>query len=516
MTQSAKSSHFTRLQPGSRVVHWGASERTASSVRYLANTLAALIAVAAIPGCGGGSSDSGSQPAAAPPPTTGTATVNLVVQDSPSPKLSILSFQVQITAAVLQPGNVSVLPKPVTVDLAQLVSDTAFLSSTVVGSATFTSMTMTFANPQVTIVNNSGAAIVTPTQTCASGAICTFLPNVDSASVTISNGVFPLTLTADSSTGLALDLSIPDLLQSDLSATFANGTSVNLSLLPTPSANGAQAHIDDVLGVVQSSSSGQVQIKTPDGELLVLTTNSGTAYNFPAAVCAANNASCFTANQIITADLSLLPNGGLQADSVTFADNAGATVAQGVVVSVSTGSQTTCQVLVHRVLPSTTAFAAGDVVDATMQAGAAYSVASGSYPAVTGGTFASETDLMAGQEVVVEVTQQTAAGSDGNVAFTSGMVALESSQIFGQVATVDSSTQSFVLTNVWSLFSTLSPMIPQLQVQTAAQTSFVDLSPANLSAVIAGASVRVKGPLFHTMVGTSEPTIGALQVSGKP
>jgi hypothetical protein len=36
--------------------------------------------------------------------------------------------------------------------------------------------------------------------------------------VTLSSGVFPLTVTASSSTGLSMDLSIPDLLQSDLSS----------------------------------------------------------------------------------------------------------------------------------------------------------------------------------------------------------------------------------------------------------------------------------------------------------
>jgi len=475
-----------------------------------------LLAVLAMSGCGGSSGDSGSSAAAPTAPVVTTGAVNLVVQDTPSPNLTVLSFQVQITGAVLQPGSVSLLPKPVTVDLAQLVSDTAFLSSTVVGSNTYTSLTMTFANPQVTIVNNSGAPIVTPTQTCASGAVCTFVPNLNTASVTISSGVFPVTVTANSSTGFALDLSIPDLLQSDLSATFANGTSVNLSLLPAPAAGGAQAQIDDVLGVVQSVGSGQVKIKAPDGELLVLTTNSGTAYNFPQSVCAASNASCIVTNQIITTDLSLLANGGLQADSITFAGNPGATVAQGVVVSVGIGAPATFQVLVHRVLPSSTTFTAGDVVDATVQDGAVFSIASAAYPAVAGGTFAAAADLTTGQEVLVEITQETAAGGDGNAAFTSGAVTLESSQISGRVMSVDSGAQSFALTNVWSLFSALSPAIPQLQVQTGAQTSFVHLSPANLTAISAGANARVKGPLFHATSGLNEPTMSALQVSGRP
>jgi hypothetical protein len=474
---------------------------------------AVLLAVAAMSGCGSSPNSSASSPAA---PAATTGTVNLVVHDTPSPKLTVLSFQVQITGAVLQPGDVPLLPKPVTVDLTQLVSDTALLSSAVIGSNTFTSMTLTFANPQVTIVNNSGAPIVTPTRTCVSGAVCTFVPNLNSASVTISSGVFPITVTANSSTGFALDLSIPDLLQSDLSATFANGSSVNLSLLPAPTAGSVQAQVDDVLGVVQSASASQVQIKKADGQLLVLTTNSSTSYNFPHSVCMANNASCLMANQIITVDLSLLANGGLQADSVTFAANAGATVVQGVVVSVAAGAPATCQVLVHRVLPSTTAYTTGDVLDATIQDGAAFSVASAAYPQVTGSSFGSAADLIAGQEVLMEVTQETAAGSDGHVAFSSGAVALESSQIAGQVASVDSGTQGFAFTNVWSLFSTLSPALPQLQVQTGPQTAFVDLSPANLTALSAGTNVRVKGPVFRSTTGTSEPAIGALQVSGKP
>jgi hypothetical protein len=205
MTLLEQSREIARLKPSSRIARYGSIEFTTSSVRYLAKSLAVLLAVAAISGCGGGSGDSGSSSTASTTPTATTGTVNLVIQDTPSPKLSVLSFQVQITEAVLQPGNVSILLKPVTVDLAQLVSDTAFLSSTVVGSATFTSMTMTFANPQVTIVNNSGASIVTPTQTCAIGAVCTFVPKVNDASVTISSGVFPVTVTANSSTGFAVD-----------------------------------------------------------------------------------------------------------------------------------------------------------------------------------------------------------------------------------------------------------------------------------------------------------------------
>ena len=437
------------------------------------------------------------------------------MQDTPSPNLTVLSFQIEITGAVLEPGAVSILPKPQTVDLAQLVSDTALLSSTVIDSTTFTSMTLTFANPQVTLVNNSAAAIVTPTQTCAVGATCTFTPKLNTASVTLSNGVFPITVTANSTTGLALDLSIPDLLQSDLSVTAADGTSVNLSLLPTPVAGAAQAQIDDVLGVVQSVSSGQLQIKTAVGDSLVLTTDSATAYNYPASACAVNNSTCVTVNQLVTVDLSLLAAGALHVDSLSFADTAASTVVQGVVLSVGTGVQPVIQVLVHKSLPSTAGFTVGEIVDATLQSSAAMVVSSPGVPAVSGGSFASAADLLAGQEVLLEVTQSMPAGADGHTAFTTGLASLQSSQILGSVDSVDASAGSLELTNVWSLFTSLSPAIPQLQVQTGASTRFVGVTPATLGGVAAGANVRVKGPVFHTVGGTGEPTMGAVQVSGR-
>jgi hypothetical protein len=312
-----------------------------------------------------------------------------------------------------------------------------------------------------------------------------------------------------------LDLSIPDLLQSDLSITLANGSSVNLSLLPQPKAGGPQAQLDDVLGIVQSVGTGQVQIKTAFGALLVLTTDSATAYNFPQSICAGNDASCLAVNQIVTTNLSLLPNGGLKADTLTFADSPGGTVAQGVVVSVGSGSSADFQMLVQKVLPNSASFTPGEVVDVTPQAGALFSVASNTYPAIAGAGFAEPSDVLPGQEMLVEVTQPAVAGNDGNPAFTSGSVALESAQIAGRVSSVDSSTLGFGLTNIWSLFSGLSPTIAQLNIQTGGSTSFINYTTADFSSLAVGSIARAKGPLFRATDGSGVPTLAALQVSGR-
>jgi hypothetical protein len=324
--------------------------------------------------------------------------VNLVVTDTPSAGITVLSFQIQITGAILQPGNVSILPKPVTVDLAQLVSDTGFLASTVIDSATYTSLQLTYANPQVTIQNNTGLAITAAGQTCAVGATCTFTPALNNASVTISSGVFPLTLTASSSTGLNLDLSIPDLLQSDLSISFANGSSVNLSLLGS-----GPAKIDDVLATVTSVSGTQVSVTTAFGNTLNLDETSSTAYSYPNSVCATPAASCVSAGQIVALDLALSGQGSLSIDSLTYVGTANASLVKGLVLSTATtGANPTAQVLLQRGV-NAASLTAGEIATVSLAADATYAIATAAYPQLPSATFASAQDLLPGQELIVAV-----------------------------------------------------------------------------------------------------------------
>jgi len=473
-------------------------------------TLAGMLVIFALiilQACGG-SSNSSSNPQAA------ASTVNLVVHDTPPTNTTVLSFQIQITGAVLQPGNVKLLPRPVTVDLAQLVSDTSFLASTVVGSTTYTSLDLTFANPEITILNDTGAPIVTPYQTCPAAQVCTFTPPINPINLTISSGVFPLTLIASTPAGLNLDLSIPDILQSDLSLTFANGKSVNLSLLPPASSTGVQTQVDDVMGMVQSVGNNQVTIQTALGNTLVITAGSSTQYNFPGNVCASNNFSCLAANQIITTDLSLMGGGDLVADSFSYSDGAGASVAQGIIVSVSTGTPASSfQMEVHGALPSSSGLGIGDLVTVSLQSGAGFSVGTPGYPTVPNATFASGTDLTVGQEVQAEITGNLTA--TGAISFSTGRILLESSQFVGRASAIDSADGDFTATALSRLFSHAFPSTTQMQVQTGSSTNFVNLSPASLSTLTVGQNVGVKGPLFNTTSVSGSPSIGAIQVAAR-
>jgi hypothetical protein len=460
----------------------------------------------ALAGCGSGGTGGGTAQ------TSPGATVNLVIADTPSANVTILSFQVQITGAVLQPGSVSILPRPVTVDLAQLVSDTGFLASTVIGSATYTSLQMTFADPQVTILNDTGAVIALPGQTCAAGATCTFTPTLNNVSVTISNGLFPLTLTASSTTGLNLDLSIPDLLQSDLSITLANGTSVNLSLLSAKGATAQQANIDDVLGTITAISGDQVKVTTSFGDVLVLTDSSSTAYNFPSSVCSTASASCLAAGQIVTVDLSLLGDGSLGIDSLSYVGSPGSQLVKGLVLSTNTaGATPSAQLLLQREV-NASSLSAGQIATVSFPTATSYAVGTAVYPEVSAGSFVSAADLQPGQELILSV------GSDLVTAtmpsFSTSAVYLEPSQVVGAVATVDTGTSSLEVTGLSGLFTGSRPIIQQVDVQTGTSTVFVGFSSSSVADVTVGQFIAAKGPLFNTS-GTSDLTLSAMQLRGR-
>ena len=465
-----------------------------------------LTAIMLLNGCGGGTA---SQTSSTSPTANGT--VNFVVTDTPPTNVTVLAFQIQISGAVLQPGNVSLLPRPVTVDLAQLVSDTGFLASTVIGSGTYTSLAVTYENPQVTILNNSGAPTVIAGQTCAAGSVCTISPALSQANVTISNGGFPITVQANSTTGLNMDLSIPDLLQSDLSITLANGSSVNVSLLPQPaSATSQQAEIDDVFGTVTSISGNQIGMTTAVGDSLVLTSSGSTKYNYPVSVCSTAGASCLASGQLVTANLSLLGDGALALNSISYVGSSGTPLVKGLVLSAETSAaDPSVQLLIQRTENESTILP-GEIATVYLTTGTAYTVGPATYPAVSGGSFSSPIDLMAGQELVMSVGSNLVSGSA--LSFNAGSVYLEPSQLIGRVTAVDVGSSSIAINNLSQFFLWKPPIIQQMEVQTDATTTFVGFPSASISGLAVGQFVATKGPLFNTTGSGIGPTISAIQL----
>lgn len=61
----------------------------------------------------------------------------------------------------------------------QLETETKFLNAAKAPDGTYNSITLTFANPQLTILNQTGAPTMAGSQTCASGQMCEFKPTTE-------------------------------------------------------------------------------------------------------------------------------------------------------------------------------------------------------------------------------------------------------------------------------------------------------------------------------------------------
>ena len=107
-----------------------------------------------------------------PPP--GTASVSFTITDTPPAGVTVLSFEVSVTGATLNPGSVDLLGGrgPVRIEVKQLETESAFLSAANVAPGTYTSINLSFANPELTFKNGTGAMLAG----CAAGEVCEIKP----------------------------------------------------------------------------------------------------------------------------------------------------------------------------------------------------------------------------------------------------------------------------------------------------------------------------------------------------
>src|SRR5579863_3045772 len=118
-------------------------------------------------------------------PASGSAPVTLTMTDDPPSGVSVLFFQVSLTSATLTPAAgmastspVSLIENPIEIDVTQLQALSAFLANTSVPGGTYSSLSLTFANPQLVILNASDTSLGS---TCAVGTVCTLTPTINSA-----------------------------------------------------------------------------------------------------------------------------------------------------------------------------------------------------------------------------------------------------------------------------------------------------------------------------------------------
>src|SRR5216684_312718 len=169
----------------------------------------ALVSSAFLAACGGSTNSM---------TATGGVPMSLTIHDTPPTGVAVLFFEASITGSSLQPSDaskpaVSVLSAPVEVEFGHLQADTAFLSLTSVTPDDYKSITLTFANAAMTIVNHSGA----PIGSCADNSVCELTPAFTPATATVSSAPLPITISQNSVVGIRLDFDVNSSVQSDLS-----------------------------------------------------------------------------------------------------------------------------------------------------------------------------------------------------------------------------------------------------------------------------------------------------------
>jgi len=485
-------------------------------MRKVISSLGLILLVAIVlAGCGSGMSSTQT------PLGTNMAQVSLTIHDSPPMGMTVLSFEIEVTGAALQPGDsssqpVSMLSEPEDIELEHLQTESALLASRSVPTGTYSGLLVTFANPRMTIQNQTGAPITLGTQTCSDQQVCKFNAKLNQSSVTVQAPTppFPITLTMNSPVVLKMDFNInTSIQQSDLSIT----PTISLVQLPPPNSSGGSQGDEDMELIGQVASRDQTKNtfilqRGMNGPSFTIATDSNTHFDFGTS-CSAANFSCLQTGQIVKVDAKMKPDGSLLAFEVKFFQPPNQMSFAGSVTSVSTSS-------FQIVLFDEEFFGGGDEMGSfsmgvpltiNLAPQATFSIDTSSFMLPSGLNFASIADLMVGQEVRLHPTAAPT-GTPPNLMVTVDQVQLEPSFVTGSVTAVNTSSnpQSFTLGSLPSFLTNAG--ITSIQVDVLATTQFEteeDQTFSGLSSFKPGDMVSVRGPLFKTM---TMPTMAAEKV----
>src|SRR6266566_72602 len=412
----------------------------------------------------------------------GNATLSLTMIDTPPANSSILSFKATITGIALNPATGSSFSLPLTsspfgtnpmiVELTRLQSDSAYLGTfTTVPAGTYSSVTVTLANAQVTFANQTGATITVGTTPCPTNSVCTVSGITPIQPSAISFGTSGLTLGTASPQGISLEFNLNNAI------TFTNGTmaldfsqakAVTVATLPRTNSNLSTGQLDlieDFTGVVTSvtqpsaSSSGSVTLLSATRGTLIAKVPSGFSPDDPLALCGSTvDFTCIKQNQTASADAILNTDGTLtlqEIEPLVSSTTGPEDLIEGVVDSVSSTNSLLFQLVVSdkELVGSSSQLAGlnvGDQVQITIVSSpspASFSVDTknlnkpgSGFPLTQLSTFQSAMDnsvLAAGQTVSVHVppSRFTAASGTTIAAANVNSVMLRWSRITGTVST---------------------------------------------------------------------------------
>jgi len=441
-----------------------------------------ILAVAVVlAGCGGGASS-----VINPPPPQGSAQVSVSLHDMPPSGVTLLSFQATVTGISMQPGSVSLLNSPMSLEMSQLQAMSAYMGTISVPADTYTGMTITLTNPRMTFLNNTGGTIggMMGGGTCANGQICQLTPKMMASSVNITGSPFPVAVQANTPFNLQMDFDLMDSMQSNMSM---NPVMTSMMNQAAPGSNMLD-EMDDMIGQVASvdTSNNQFKMSFVQGmPSMTIAVDSNTTFQDFDSIGKTNGISGMSQGQLVLVKLQLMAGGTLHASKVRFeSDNP--EVMDGMIVAINSSTQ--FDMVMMNEAPAFQGVNIGDVVRMNVQAGSMFDVDDMDLP-VSGMSFAGASDMMIGQMIQIEPTAALVPGTPPQL--NTNHMRLMKTWMTARVASkIDANT--FTVNSLPGMFGTAG--ITTMKISTSAQTTFDGVSGA--SALNVGDTVSVRGPMF--------------------
>jgi hypothetical protein len=393
-----------------------------------------------------------------------------------------------------------------TVELTRLQTDIAYIATAAnIPAGNYTSVTLTFANPTLTIENDTSNAI----GTCTVGSICAMVPTAPSLSATVPLTAF--SIAANSATGLLIDVSLDNLLTSSLGEDFSAGTSATPF---TPAGIGAPSvGAEDVVGQVGNiNATSKTFTLTNATTTYSLKVDNTSTFFFSASGCSTSGFACLQNNQILSVDIGIQSDGSILARNILFEDaDSSDTEVEGMITSTNLGSQQFNLVIQTMSAPvsglsigqSITVQYSGspqtpfdvDLVHADTLA-----------MSTAGFLFAAPADLAVGQQVSIRRNSTSGAGQ-----IKADRVRLRSTRV---TATVQGGLPNISLVSLPSLFSGHGVTGITAQTSLSPPTIYYEVGKTiNSSDIAISELISVRGPLFNVSGGR---TLVAAKVVVKP
>jgi len=457
----------------------------------------------------------------------GTAKVFITLTASPlTPPSStnLLSFSVAVAGISLTPAaggtpvNISLNNDNYSVDLTRLQSDSAFVAATTsIAAGTYSTMTVSLTSPLVTYCTQT-----TGGTGCANGSVAMFTTGA-AVAPQITTAPFPITLIANQTQGLAININLQNALTVAVNQTV---TAVNLgatnvvtaSTLPPASSSlpgsGELSFVEDVTGVVTavSASAQSVTVKTATRGSFTAIANSSTVFspnctNFNLSL---TFASCVVQGHVASLDMELNTDGTftlLEYDPL--ATTTGDWI-EGIITAPPT-STTQFQFVANDFVLSTTNSLIGtglvlsDPVNITLASPLPF-VVDNKGLVVPATSFTGSTDtsfLQPGQTVAVRLSAFTAGSGSTFAAASVNFLYLRFSRVTGTVVSANP-PNTFSVQSLPPFFGVTVPLVVQVSTGSPS-TNFDGISGA--SGMAAGQSVSISALYFGSPTGpTPTPT----------